>query len=194
MRLYLKIGLALAAVAAPLHAQDSVDPAASVFANPLKGDYAAQSSACREGPMAAFGRYLGSYDFQDAQIAADGSWTEGKGGQWDFFCLGEGIAVQDFWQPNAGGYGATMRMYNAETDAWDIVFTGEGSQAMSHLSGTLQDDGTLVMYYITPTLEGIERRITFSPPTEAGFDWMLSISRDGRKSWVDVYRMTATRR
>jgi hypothetical protein len=44
------------------------------------------------------------------------------------------------------------------------------------------------------TLPGIERRITFSPPTETGFDWMLAVSRDGGERRTDAYRMIATRR
>ncbi|MEM8826832.1 MAG: hypothetical protein AAGD40_07925, partial [Pseudomonadota bacterium] len=120
MRVILTIGLAVTTVSTPLYAQAEDQQSASVFANPVKGDSAAQSAACRAGPMAAFGRYLGSYDFEDAQVAADGTWREGEGGQWDFHCIGEGVAVQDFWRPKAGGFGTTLRMYNVEADAWDI--------------------------------------------------------------------------
>ena len=163
-------------------------PPANPFANPLKGDPQQQREACANGPLAAFGRYVGAWTFVDHTIAPDGSWTTGQGGDWDFHCLGAGQAVIDLWQPRAGGFGATVRMFDAKRDRWDVVFTGEGSRAMSHLVATELSDGSIEMHYVQPAHDPA-RRITFSPPRPDGFDWTMAISRDGGDSWTDVYRM-----
>ena len=163
------------------------------FANPLKGDAAAQQQSCRDGLVSSFGRYVGSWTFVDSQIDANGQWTDGQGGEWDFYCLGDGLAVIDLWKPQAGGFGSTMRMYDADSSRWDVVFTGEGSQAMSQLTGTEMPDGSIEMHYVRPAFDPA-RRITFTPPKDGAFKWSLAISRDGKKTWTDVYRMSVKRR
>ncbi|MGB7405032.1 MAG: hypothetical protein WA906_05040 [Pacificimonas sp.] len=177
----------IAMLATPLVAQSGDNP----FANPAKPDTAAQAAKCQEGGKASFGRYLGDYTFQDSQITADGSWTQGQGGTWNFRCLGDGAAIVDMFHPAAGGYGMTVRMYDAAAEQWDVVFTGEGSEAMSHLTATERDDGSIEMHYQKPDF-GHLRRITFTPPTDEGFDWVMAISQDEGATWMDVYKMTVT--
>ncbi|MEM1133754.1 MAG: hypothetical protein AAGH53_12550 [Pseudomonadota bacterium] len=192
MRVVSALILGLTVTTGTAFAQESREQIDNPFANPLKSS--GQSAACSEGPVSAFGRYIGEWNFQDSQISADGqSWTEGAGGQWDFYCLGEGIAIQDFWQPKAGGFGTTLRMYNPKSDSWDVVFTGEGSQAMSRLTATQNADGSVEMHYVTPEFSPA-RRITFSTPDEEGFDWELSISSDNKQTWTTVYKMKVTPR
>jgi hypothetical protein len=36
--------------------------------------------------------------------------------------LAVGIAVQDFWMPNAGGFGTNLRTYNPDTESWTDVY------------------------------------------------------------------------
>ncbi len=181
------------AIAALVGAASLSGVSPSLFTDPSKGDADAQARACTEGSVSAFGRYVGSWNFVDSQITPDGTWVEGQGGEWDFHCLGEGIAIIDLWRPKAGGFGSTMRMLDPEDGTWDIVFTGEGSQAMSHLSGMELPDGSIELHYRKP-LHDPRRRITFSAPADNAFDWTLAISRDAGETWTDVYKMRATRR
>lgn len=166
---------------------------ASPFVDPSKSDAASQALACSEGVASAFGRYIGEWEFADSQITADGSWQEGPGGEWDFHCVGDGIAVTDFYRSRAGVFGMTVRMVDPETRRWDIVYTGEGTQAMNQLTGELLEDGTIEMHYVKPEFDPL-RRITFSPIVGDSFTWMMAISRDGGDTWQDVYKMEATRR
>lgn len=66
------------------------------------------NDGCLEGPLAQFGQYLGSWKITDSQLKSDGSgWDPGAGARWDWFYLGDGVAVQDIWMPNGGGTGTT---------------------------------------------------------------------------------------
>lgn len=166
---------------------------ASPFVDPSKSDFDTQATACRDGVTSAFGRYLGQWEFADSQITQDGTWQDGPGGEWDFHCVGEGIAVTDFYRSRAGVFGMTVRMVDPETGQWDIIYTGEGSQAMNHLTGQVREDGSIEMHYTKPVFDPL-RRITFTPIVDDAFDWTLAISRDEGETWQDVYKMRATRR
>lgn len=171
----------------------SLGASLSPFTDPARGDPAQQSRACAEGNTAAFGRYLGAWDVTTRQIGADGNWSDGPRGSWEFYCLGNGIAVIDIFRPDGGGFGSTVRMIDPETGQWDIIWTGEGSQAMSHLTGTERQDGSIEMHYTRPAF-AVPRMITFTPPVDGRFEWTLLISRDEGESWQPVYAMTATRK
>ncbi|WP_156777240.1 hypothetical protein [Erythrobacter sp. NAP1] len=186
MSMFSLLGAGLALVGSPL---SSLSP----FVDPDKTNPEAQAAACRDGNTSAFGRYLGDWVFDDSMITEDGTWQEGPGGEWDFHCLGNGIAVTDFFRSRTGVFGMTVRMVDPETGKWDIIYTGEGSQAMNQLTGELQEDGTIVMHYKTPAFDPM-RRITFTPIIDDSFTWMLAISRDEGETWQDVYRMDARRR
>ncbi|MEP3225622.1 MAG: hypothetical protein ABJO01_06575 [Parasphingorhabdus sp.] len=177
------------------HASDtSSNEESNPFHDPFKDADIDQTEACKTGPVSAFGRYVGKWSFQDSTLSSDGeSWDLGKGGLWDFYCLGNGISVQDFWMPKAGGFGTTLRMYDPKKKSWDVVFAGEGSQAMSRLIANQLDDGSIEMHYVTPEFKPY-RRIRFSVPTATGFDWELAISSDEKKTWKTVYKMRATPR
>jgi hypothetical protein len=48
------------------------------------------------------------------------------------------------------------------------------------------------MRYVSPK-QNPARRITFHPPTDTGWDWTLDISTDGEKTWLRVFKMTASK-
>lgn len=153
-----------------------------------------ETEGCTVGPTAQFGRYIGDWDIQDWQLSKDGkTWTEQKGARWNFTCFGNGVAVQDFWMPNAGGFGTNLRMYNPKTEKWDIAWTATGAPGFSHITAEQDEAGNIVMHYISPKLNP-PRRITFFPPTDEGWNWKMEQSFDGEKSWVEVYRIKATPR
>lgn len=161
-------------------------------ANDLSEVLMAENQGCLTGPTEQFGRYLGDWTMRDYRLAQDGTtWEEQNGARWNFKCVGNGIAVQDFWMPNDGGVGTSLRIYSPETSSWDIAWTSTSANGYSHISAKEQESGNIVMHYITPE-QSPPRRITFFPPTDNGWNWQLELSFDDQKTWTAVYKMTAT--
>jgi len=149
-------------------------------------------SACMEGPVAQFGRYIGDWKITDEQLARDGSgWGPGTGARWIFHCVGPGLAVQDYWLPNAGGFGTNLRTYNPDTESWEIVWAAGRLNGLMHISASQQESGEIVMDIIKP-VQDPPRRILFFPPDATGWQWVQQWSFDGGQSWTDVYRISAT--
>lgn len=149
-------------------------------------------SACMEGPMAQFGRYVGNWDIADSQLKQDGSgWSDGAGAKWNFVCIGDGVAVQDFWIPNGGGIGSNLRTWHPDTETWDIAWTAKGLPGFAHITAEQDDAGNIVMHYVSPIPDPL-RRITFYPPDENGWNWTLEWSQDNGENWFEVYRIKAT--
>lgn len=149
-------------------------------------------SACSDGPVAQFGRYIGDWKIEDEALAQDGSgWNEAPGARWIFTCVGDGTAVQDFWMPNNGGFGTNLRTYNPDTGSWEIVWAATSLAGLQHISATQQDDGRIIMDIVSPA-PNPPRRIIFHPPDEDGWNWSQQWSMDGGETWFDVYRIRAT--
>lgn len=179
----------VALVYAPAGATDSV-----ADSNSLASVGMSEMEGCLTGPIEQFGRYLGDWDIADEQLQQDGkTWLPGKGARWNFTCLGNGTAIQDFWMPNGGGFGTNLRMYNKDTGSWDIAWTSRVTPAMAHITARQNESGNIVMHYASPQ-QTPARRITFFPPSDTGWHWKLEISNDGEKTWREVYRIKATPR
>jgi hypothetical protein len=147
---------------------------------------------CMEGPVAQFGRYVGDWKIDDEVRAKDGSgWSEGKGARWIFECVGNGLAVQDYWMPNGGGLGTNLRSYNPDTGDWEIVWTASTLNGFLHIRAKQNDAGNIVMEIVSPEQDP-PRRIIFFEPDENGWNWVQQWSFDGGASWTDVYRIKAT--
>jgi hypothetical protein len=168
---------------------------ASVDQPGLESVLMAKNDGCHTGPMEQFGRYIGDWDIQDWQLSReDGkTWTEQKGARWNFTCVGDGIAVQDFWMPNTGGKGTNLRIYNAETESWDIVWTATGAPGTMQINAKKDEDGKIVMNILSPK-QNPPRRIIFYPPTDEGWDWASQMQFGEPAQWVSVYKIKATRR
>ena len=152
----------------------------------------ASANACLEGAMAQFGRYVGDWKIDDQTMAQDGSgWGPGKGARWRFDCIGDGVAVQDFWFPNGGGYGTNLRTYNPDTESWEIVWAAAKQNGLMHITAKENAEGAVVMNVVAPE-QPQPRRITFFPPDDSGWDWIMEWSFDGGETWVPVYRIRAT--
>ena len=148
--------------------------------------------SCMQGPMAQFGRYIGDWKIEDSQLAQDGSgWSDGAGARWLFTCLGDGVAVQDFWMPNGGGTGTNLRTYNPETGTWEIAWSVDKLPGFSHIRAEQDEDGNIIMMYVAPLPTPL-RKITFMPPDENGWNWKLEFSNDDGETWFEVYRIKAT--
>lgn len=148
--------------------------------------------ACMQGPLEQFGRYIGNWDIEDSQLDQDGvTWTKGDGARWNFVCLGNGTAIQDFWLPPDGNVGTNLRTWNPQTESWDIAWTITPMPGFAHIQARQDDNGNIVMHYKSPLPDPL-RRITFFPPDEYGWNWKLEFSNDGGESWFEVYRIKAT--
>ncbi len=152
-----------------------------------------EKSACMNGPLAQFGQYIGDWDIEDSRLSEDGSgWAPGAGARWNFVCLGDGTAVQDFWMPNDGQVGTNLRTWNPDTESWDIAWTSKGMPGFAHIQARMSEDGNIVMHYKSPLPDPL-RRITFFPPDADGWRWTLEISSDQGANWTAVYRIKASR-
>jgi hypothetical protein len=147
---------------------------------------------CLDGPIAQFGRYIGDWKITDEGLAKDGSgWNPGTGARWIFSCVGPGLAVQDYWIPNAGGFGTNLRTYNPDTGSWEIVWTASQLNGLSHISAKLNDEGNIIMSIDVP-VQDPPKRIIFFAPDENGWNWVQQWSFDGGDNWTDVHRIRAT--
>lgn len=149
-------------------------------------------SACMEGPLRQFGRYIGDWKITDSQLTRDGNgWSDGAGARWIFTCLGNGTAIQDFWLPAGGSTGTNVRRYNADNGKWEIAWVADAVTGVSHIEAEQDVDGNIVMKYVSPVPTPL-RRVTFFPPDESGWDWQLEFSNDSGETWFAVYKIRAT--
>ena len=153
---------------------------------------ASAGEACFDGPVAQFGRYVGDWKIEDETLAKDGSgWGPGNGARWIFKCIGDGMAVQDYWYPNTGGFGTNLRTYNPDTGSWEIVWAARAQKGLMHISAKQNDDGNIVMDIISPEQDP-PRRIIFFEPDANGWNWAMQWQLNGSSTWTDVYRIKAT--
>jgi hypothetical protein len=152
-----------------------------------------ENGGCMEGPLEQFGRYLGDWKIEDETLAQDGSgWGPGKGARWIFSCLGNGTAIQDFWLPTGGLVGTNLRTWNTTTESWDIAWTIKGiPHGFTQIQAAEDEAGNMVLSNWSPAPTP-NRRITFFPPDEDGWNWKMELSNDGGETWFEVYRITAT--
>lgn len=152
-----------------------------------------ENEGCMQGPLAEFGRYIGNWKIETSSLSKeDGEWKPGADARWNFVCLGNGTAIQDFWLPAGGSVGTNLRTYNSDTESWDIAWTVTGMQGFAHIQAKKDSNDNIVMHYKSPLPDPL-RRITFFPPDGNGWNWKLEISQDGGENWTEVYRIKASR-
>lgn len=159
---------------------------------PLPGVIMGEDTGCKIGDMAHFGRYIGDWKIQDWQLQKDGSWVEQKGARWIFKCVGNGVAVQDYWLPSGGGVGTNLRIYDPKEKLWKIVWTATGAPGETRISAKKDVQTDAVIMHVTPVPGKPRRRITFFPPTSDGWDWAMDFSKDEGQTWRTVYKIKAT--
>lgn len=158
-------------------------------------------SACLNGPIAQFGRYVGDWDIAEQSISSDGkTWLPGNGARWKFVCIGGGKAVQDYWIPKhpngdefLAGFGSNFRVYDPAKNTWDTVWAGPGGPSFTHISGSMNAEGNIVMQWVSP-VQDPPRRITFFAPMKDGWNWLLELSYDDGATWQEIYKLRATPR
>ncbi len=157
-------------------------------------------NGCMEGPVAQFGRYVGDWTIEDEGLQQDGvTWQSGNGARWNFTCVGDGIAVQDFWMPNGAagapppGVGTNLRVYDPASEQWEITWTATAQPGYTHIRAKQNDAGDIVMHWVTPE-QTPPRRIIFFTPTDEGWNWVMEMSFDAGETWTPVYKIKATPR
>ena len=143
-----------------------------------------------------FGHFVGEWDFEWIDCYGTAEERHIKG-EWIFQWILEGTAIQDVficpsrkerltnYQPDAA-YGTTVRMYNPDTLAWDILYT--------ELGGATQLEGNREGNRIVQT-EINEKNIqwVFSEITTTSFRWQRMVKRpDG--TWETEAELFAVRR
>jgi hypothetical protein len=86
--------------------------------------------------LALFGQFVGSWDLSVTNHRPDGDSTTVPG-EWHFACALGGRAIQDVWiapsraeraakgaSSDSGEWGSTLRLYDAEIDAWRVTWIG----------------------------------------------------------------------
>lgn len=159
-----------------------------------------KTDGCMTGPIAQFGRYIGDWTIEDEGLGQDGkTWTPGNGARWNFTCVGNGIAVQDFWMPNgaegspAPGVGTNLRIYDPVAEQWEIAWTATRAPGFTHIRARKDEHGNIVMHYVSPE-QTPPRRIIFFTPTAEGWNWVMELSFDKGETWTPVYKIKATPR
>lgn len=145
---------------------------------------------CMNGPVNEFGQYIGDWNILERRLGKDGEWTEHTGTKWNFKCVGDGIAIQDYWLPANGNAGTNLRVYNPDTKSWDIAWTATNSPGMARINAVKQDNGSIIMHYVTEISP--KRRITFFPPHETGWNWQMEMDLEGR-GWTKVLELIASK-
>jgi hypothetical protein len=137
-----------------------------------------------------FGRFVGAWDMQGEQIAADGTRTEFRG-EWHFGWVLAGRAVQDVLISDPIEYGTTVRFYDPVADLWEITWITPPGRAVRRLQA--RPDGDDIR------LEGRDRgghllRWTFTDITDGSFTWSGYRSDDEGATWRLEEEMRLTRR
>lgn len=150
--------------------------------------------SCGDEGVEQFGRYIGAWDIQDWNFSADsGEWTSGAGATWTFVCLANGVAIQDFWETEAGGFGTNIRTYNTDTEEWEIAWAANNQQGLMIIEAAQQENGNIIMDIVSPTPKQ-PTRIIFHSPDEEGWNWEMLIRPSGDQHWSAIYKIRATRK
>lgn len=137
-----------------------------------------------------YGWLVGSWDIRVIDYNDEGDQRE-QLGEWHFAWALEGRAIQDvFIVPRRGlregstnegnRYGSTLRMYDAEIDAWRISWRNPVSGARNELIGR-PIDGKIIQEGIDG--EGRKFRWIFDEIKADSFHWYGERSYDGGETW-----------
>lgn len=135
-----------------------------------------------------FGRFVGGWDMEGEQIAADGAVTPLRGA-WHFGWVLDGRAIQDVLVgTDPYEYGTTIRFYDPVADAWEITWITPPQRAVRRLAARPDGDG-IVLEGTDPA--GHLLRWTFTEIRPDAFTWTGWESHDRGASWrrAEVMRL-----
>lgn len=146
--------------------------------------------------LALFGQFIGSWDLDVTDIAADGAETTSPG-EWHFGWALGGRAVADVWicprrRPDGsspGEHGASLRFPDPEIGAWRSTWTGPGKRMVRTFVARPEGDEIV----LSGTSDEGEMRWVFSDVTSTAFSWRNEVSVDGGRTWRVQQRFAARR-
>ena len=137
-----------------------------------------------------FGQFVGAWDMEGEQIAADGARMRFRG-EWHFGWVLDGRAIQDVLISRPVEYGSTVRFYDPVAKQWEITWITPSGRAVRRLRGSPDGDGI--------RLEGRDPdghllRWTFTDISADSFTWSGYRSDDDGGTWRQDEEMRLTRR
>lgn len=155
----------------------------------------------RADKMALFGQFVGSWDLKITNYPEENKPEEATG-EWHFGWALEGRTVIDVWiSPRReergkvpdlyGDYGATLRVYDPQIDAWRSTWIGPRKAVVRAFIAKKAGDEIVLSGNFKP---GIETRWIFSNIAETSFHWRSVESSDGWKTSRLWQTMEAFRR
>lgn len=151
--------------------------------------------------MRTFGRLVGDWSVTVEYAQPDGTWRQAEG-EWRFGWILQGRAIEDVWtvyRPGARrnepgaimGYGATVRVYDAERDLWHVNWMGVLNH--NYTQFTAREVGSEIVMDAADS-DGQRFQWVFSDIGADSFRWRAQSTSDGGATWVVQQRMTASRR
>jgi hypothetical protein len=148
-----------------------------------------------------FGQFIGSWDVEAIQHAPDGR-EHRLSGEWHFFWVLEGRAIQDViisprrevrdagrWK--MGDYQTAIRFYRPEDDTWDVTAISPPNNQVHRLVARKVGE-RIILEGMTP--DGKPERWSFNDITPNRLRWLGEVSLDGGKTWFLEEEMFLTRR
>jgi len=147
-----------------------------------------------------FGQFVGSWDVAARIRAPDGT-TRTMRGEWHFFWVLEGRAIQDViltpvrserdatkWK--MGDYQTAIRFYQPEDGSWDVTAISPPFGQVNRLVARKVGD-RIVLEGTRP--DGTPQRWSFNDITATSVHWRGEVSRDGGRTWVIEEELDLTR-
>ena len=147
-----------------------------------------------------FGQFVGGWDV-DARVHAPDGTVRTLRGEWHFFWVLEGRAIQDViltpvrnerdpakWK--MGDYQTAIRFYRPEDGTWDVTAISPPFNQVHRLVARKVGD-RIVLEGTRP--DGTPQRWSFNDITATRLHWRGEVSRDGGQSWTIEEEMTLTR-
>ena len=131
-----------------------------------------------------FGQFVGTWDMHVRDLPP-GEERE-YDAVWEFGWVLDGRAVQDVLVAPGIEYGSTLRAYDPDADAWNIVWTTPVNNRMTRLTARAEGDRIV--------LAGEQRRWSFEEITPDSFVWRGEIPLDDGATYELVEEMHARRR
>ena len=136
--------------------------------------------------LALFGQFVGSWDLEVTDVAADGTETT-TAGEWHFGWALGGRAVADVWicprrtpdGASPGEHGLSLRFYDAELGAWRSTWLGPGRGVVRAFEARPDGDGI----ELSGSFGDGDLRWSFSDITPTSFRWRNEVSHDGGRTW-----------
>jgi hypothetical protein len=151
--------------------------------------------------LMTFGQFVGSWDVEATTHAPDGT-TRTLLGEWHFFWVLEGRAIQDViltprrperdarnW--GEGDYQTAIRIYHPATDSWDVIAISPIYEQVHRLVARVEGD-TIVLRGTRP--DGRPQTWMFHDISPDRCRWQGKVSSDGGQTWFVDEEMILTRR